>query len=504
MSGIGVRLNKLYSKNTLVTTVAGVCYSTIVTIAPMVLVMVCIGVMQYFLGFNKESYASRELFSSTVLYIFIFSLLTASPFNSVISRYMSDVIFNETMDDIMPCFHVGLLLNVVLSSIVGLPVVIHEYIVGGVDFMYVFFSYAGYMSLMFVFYAMLYLSICKDYSKITIFYSIGMVVAFLLSWLLVKVFQFECTYGMLIGLTIGFFLTACLEMGQLKGYFKGNSRNYKGLLVYLGKYWQLIVANFGYTFGLYAHNFVFWFSDMQLVVVDTYIDAPIYDTASYMAMLTSISATVIFISNVEMRFHERYKDHSEMIIGGKLNDIIRARKRMFRQIAAEIMSIARIQFIISMVLFLVLIVVLPLIGVQGMVMTIYPSLAAAYFVIYILYCALIFLYYFNDLTGAVMTSVGFSVITVLGSIYCRDHLSPEYYGMGVFVGACIGWSIAFFRLRWVERNIERHIFCKGTIIKKGDGTRPQSIVYTKPVYLQNVNFKYSNAELQKYTAEEQR
>ena len=157
MAGIGVRLNKIYGKNTLTTDLVGVGYSTVVTIAPMLVVIGAIVAMEYFLGFSRIGYRERELFSSTILYIFIFSLLTAAPFNSVLSRYMSDVIYNETYEDILPCYYLGLLMNVVFSALPGIPFCIHEHFVGGVNVIYVFTGYCGYMALVFVFYSMLYL-----------------------------------------------------------------------------------------------------------------------------------------------------------------------------------------------------------------------------------------------------------------------------------------------------------------------------------------------------------
>ena len=104
MAGIGVRLNNIFGKNTLVTNLVGFGYSSVMTIAPMCMVIGAILVMQYLLGFSKLGYTPRELFACTVLYIFIFSLLTCSPFNAVLSRYLSDIIYNETYADILPCF----------------------------------------------------------------------------------------------------------------------------------------------------------------------------------------------------------------------------------------------------------------------------------------------------------------------------------------------------------------------------------------------------------------
>ena len=99
MAGIGVRLNKIYEKNTITTDLYGAGYSVVVTIAPMLVVIGALIFMEWALEFSTLGFAARELFSCTILYIFIFALLTAAPFNSVLSRYMSDVIYEEKYED---------------------------------------------------------------------------------------------------------------------------------------------------------------------------------------------------------------------------------------------------------------------------------------------------------------------------------------------------------------------------------------------------------------------
>ena len=56
MAGIGVKLNKIYSKNTITTNLIGFAYSTIITIAPMIVVIGAVIIMQLLLGFNKLDY----------------------------------------------------------------------------------------------------------------------------------------------------------------------------------------------------------------------------------------------------------------------------------------------------------------------------------------------------------------------------------------------------------------------------------------------------------------
>ena len=108
-------------------------YSTVMTIAPMLTVIGALCIMEYFLDFSSVGYVTRELFSCTVLYIFIFALLTASPFNSVLSKYMSDVIYEETYATLWhaimsDCFKYSFEFSARNS------VCIHEYLVGKVGY----------------------------------------------------------------------------------------------------------------------------------------------------------------------------------------------------------------------------------------------------------------------------------------------------------------------------------------------------------------------------------
>jgi uncharacterized membrane protein len=476
VAGIGVKLNKIFEKKSILSGMFGVAYSTTATVAPMFLVIGVVILMQWVMGYSKIAYSSRELFASTILYIFIFSLLCAAPFSAVLSKYLSDTIFEERYEDIMPCFYVGLVMNVLLGSVVGIPFCVRETIVGGVPIYYTMTTYLGFMSLILVFYSMLYLSITKDYSKITLYFFIGMFTAFLLSlWFRFRL-EFEVTYSVLLALVIGFCIVASLEIARIHAYFHDNSGRYRQVLKYFRKYWQLIAVNFIYVLGLYIHNFVFWTTDEHTIVVKSFVSHTTYDMATCLAMFTNLSATVIFISRIEMHFHERYRAYSEAVIGGRGIDIRNAKSRMFRALSTEIMSLARLQFIITVVAYLFCIILLPLFGFGGETMQIYPLLAVAYFIMFLMYALILFLYYFNDLYGAILTSLAFLIGTFAGALLAI-HLPVIWYGSGLLIGASAGWITGYLRLHWIEVHIDEHIFCNGHILKSGAGSRPDNRVY---------------------------
>lgn len=478
MTGIGVRLNKFFGNRSITASLAGVAYGTSLTVAPMVLVIGVLLLLEWILGFDTLDYYSRELFSCTILYIFIFAMLTASPFNSLLSKYMQDAIFEERYQDILPCYYLGLLMNIVLSCLLGIPFCLWEHFVGSVPVAYVFTGFCGFISLVLVFYSQLYLSICKDYGRISLFYLVGLVVTFFLSLALRYWVKWTITESMLMGFTVGFFLIAVLEYGSVRRYFVANSNRFRPVLRYFWLYWQLVAVNFFYTLGLYIHNFVFWTTDLRMVVAKSFVCAQPYDMATCLAVFTNISATVIFIARVEMFFHSRYKAYSESVIGGRLSDIQNNKREVFREISNQLMDLARIQFIISIVVYLILVVVLPRFGFAGLVMRIYPCLAAGYFILFQAYAEILFLYYFKDMWGAVLTAMGFCLVTFLGSIV-STYLPDIWYGAGVAAGSFAGWTIGYLRLRWVERNMDFQVFCQGKLIAQGKGPHPSGQVYQR-------------------------
>ncbi len=478
MAGVGIKLNRIYEKKSIAADFLGFLYSVVITVAPILLIIGTILLMGYFLGFGEVDYLDRELFSCTVLYIFIFGLLSVSPFNAVLSKYMQDAIYEERFQDILPCYYLGLVMTLALGCLMGIPFCLWEHFVGEVDVFYVFVGYCGYISMILVFYSMIYLSICKDYERISIFFLLGMAAAFLLSLVLRFLFHREITESMLVSLTVGFFLTAVLEFAAVRRYFPKNSNRYLPVLRYFRKWWKLVVTNFAYILGLYIHNFVFWTDDSRMVVVRSFVCNEPYDMATCIAMFTNLSATIIFITRVEMHFHEKYKLYSEAVIGGKRTDIENAKKRMFRQLGIELMNLVRVQFIISVAIYLLCVVFLPQFGFAGRVMRIYPCLAAGYFILFLMYSAILFLYYFNDLTGAVFTTLSFCAVTGVGSFFAME-LPEIWYGIGLVAGAFVGWTIAYIRLRWVERHLDTHIFCQGQLVRREFGAKPSGKVYER-------------------------
>ena len=63
MAGIGVRLNRIFEKNTLTTNLVGFFYSTVVTVAPMFVIIINLILMEYLLDFASVGRAVSGYFT---------------------------------------------------------------------------------------------------------------------------------------------------------------------------------------------------------------------------------------------------------------------------------------------------------------------------------------------------------------------------------------------------------------------------------------------------------
>lgn len=477
MAGIGYELKKIFKEESILSLTGGVAYSSVVVVGPTIVIISTIIALYTLLSFTTIPYYERELLSSTILYAFIFSLLLTSPFNGVMSRYIADKIYEEKYEDILPSFYMGIFLTVSLGAIIGLPFLYRLIFIGNVDVFFACVSYLLFVALIITLYSMTYLSATKDYKFIAIFYGIGMLTAFLLSLLFNSLGLIEIK-AILYGLTIGFLMIALLEFSYMKKYFTTNSGDYWDSLHYFKEQKHIWMSHFFYVLGLYIHNFVFWFHPSNLIIAKSYVSMQSYDMATFLAMFTNISTSILFTVMAETKFHTKYQKYNEAVIGKTWEEIEMQKNFMFKLLVKQLSYILSIQFIITGVIFLIALYLFPRIGLSGSILLIYPALVAAFLAIFLMYSNMIFMAYFNDNKGANLTSIVFFIAVFIGSLI-SFNFSAQYYGVGAFVGAFIGWSFSFFRLRYVERNFDEHIFCNVQIIENKIGPKPSNVAYRR-------------------------
>ncbi len=479
MAGIGFELKKIYKEESVGRNLLGAMYSTLVTVGPTVIVIAAILTMYLLLEYSDVGYYHRELLSSTILYVFIFAVIITAPFNAVFSRYLADKIYCEESKDILPSFFAGITILGIIGTAIALPVMLRLYFVGGVDVYYIFASYLLWIEELLLFFSMTYLYATKDYRVIAISFISGMGLALGLSALLHYYIGMETTRSILYGLTAGIFLAACVNGAYICYFFREHSKNYRECLSYIKKFFPVFLANLLYFGGLYVHNFIFWTVEGRIIVAETYISMQPYDMATCLALFTNISTIIMFTVMAETKFHIKFSGYTSAVNGSTLKKIKKEKESMFYLLMKQISHIFGIQIIITILFYLLIKIFSSSMGFGGMTLEIYPALAVAYLVIFLMYGNMVYLFYFNDNRGALLTGLIFIVCGGIGAWISKDF-TVDAYGVGILVGSVIGWTFTFFRIRYMEKHFEEHIFCNQKIVEvRQVKKKSEDIIYKK-------------------------
>jgi uncharacterized membrane protein len=130
---------------------------------------------------------------------------------------------------------------------------------------------------------------------------------------------------------------------------------------------------------------------------------------------------------------------------------------MVRTITLELFYIYEVQLIITLLLTSLGIIFLPMIGYGGLVLNYFPILGISLYTTSLMYFTTVFLYYFDDQAGSLMTMLVFFVVTLATTLFVLRLVFPHY--------PCrFGWEhgqliYAFLRLRATTGHINAQLFC---------------------------------------------
>ena len=121
MAGIGFELKKLFRRQSLTAKFSAVLYSVFSTIGHLLVVIGALIAVKFFLLNSDMPLNDQRLYSSIILYSFVFPLIFTSGICIIISRYLADMMWQDKTEDILASVYGAL---VVYCSLASIPAVI--------------------------------------------------------------------------------------------------------------------------------------------------------------------------------------------------------------------------------------------------------------------------------------------------------------------------------------------------------------------------------------------
>ncbi len=459
MAGVGFELRKLFRGQGIIRSVKAYAYSSMTTVGPMVLCMLMISAMQVIMQRSGSSLTDRELFTATVVYAFIFSVLITGGISLLLTRFIADRMYEQKFEYLLPSYYgsIGVCLPVGALAAWGF---LHGV---SAEPAYKLAAYLLFAELIVIWLQAVLLSALKDYKRIVRNFAYGVCAATAGAWLWFRYTPYHDALSVLAFMDLGLFITIGLISRHFEQLFpRAESRRFWTFLSYIKRYPSLLgIGTFMYA-GVYVHSFVYWFGSGGETVAGAYRISHFYDLPVFYAYLSVIPTLVTFVVSVETSFYEKFRDYyTKIISGGTLKQIERAKREMQRTLMLEISFVMEIQLLFTILSLALGIKFLPLTGMTMAQLDTFKILVLGYFLFIITFVLLLLMLYYDDRKGVLLISGAFVALNA-GLSYWT--MTWGYNGLGMFLAALAVLLAALARLTAYVRNIDYYTFCSQPIM----------------------------------------
>ena len=459
MAGIGFELRKIYGRKTLAADIIGSVYATMTAVGPSILTALLLIGLKFLMDRSDISELESRFFISSFTYIFLIAILISSFFSTTLSRYISDCIFGKAERELCGSVFGVLTVGTVAAGILMFLLCFGMYRYSGVPVYFLVIYYCLGVLVTNTYNIMTYVSALKQYKEVTFSYFTGLLLAALLYMVCAYLLKWPVILSAYFGLAWGYFLVVLLLVFWCVKAFGKPDIHYFAFLRYFIKFPKLTISGFCYMLGFYIATIIYWeFSDMR-EQVSIFRTAPAYDLAMFMAIAVNMSALVIFMVKVETAFFEKYVVYLSALNQGSYDRIEKERENMNHIIHYQLFFVYEVQLIITVVLICLANVFFPYLNISSQVLNMFMILSMGLYTVFCMYFTVIFLYYFEDHTGACIGPCVFLfVTTVLALIACI--FGKPLYTLPLLAGGLCGWILSFWRLRYRLAHLNAFLMCR--------------------------------------------
>lgn len=346
MAGIGLRLNKVIARGTYLESLTAFLSSVIITSGPWLSTLIALAL----LGSASVAFlplTDRSLLFATITYAFSASLIMTGGPQMVLTRYLADRLYLEDHACVAPTCNGVLLLAIVPAS----GVAVLYLVTAPFDLRLRLVTTTLFMTMTLTWLLVIFLSATRSYLRLFLIFlsasalSIGAAIG---------LGHLGGLLGTLGGFTLGQMVGVALLISRVYREFLPINGIDLRFLTYFWRFKSLFALGTLYAIGLWADQFLWWFSPGGTVIGGYFHLFPAYDTAKMIPLLTTIPGSALFLVYLEVNFYHHYRDFYQYIRArGSLHQIRAAKAGMMEAVQSGFAAIIGVQCIMGMLLFAV-------------------------------------------------------------------------------------------------------------------------------------------------------
>ena len=462
MAGIGFSLKRLFNKRGVFSLCRAYGYAGIICAGPMILGVLMLAGVSLTARLAGMPAHDRELMNCMLTYTLLLSLTVTSWFNMVTTRYVSDMIYEEKLDRIMPSLYGSCSIMLVIG---GLLYGVFLWF-SGVDFRYQILCLWFSLILIVVWMEIVYLTAIKDYKGIVLAFAVSLLLGFFFALVLVIIGWVSIT-SLMLCIIIAYGVLMVWYYKLLLDYFPKSDVSKYAFLRWFDKYRSLAFTGGFINIGLFAHLVIMYFGPLQVQVEGLFYGAPAHDVPALFAFFSILITTVNFVTSVEVRFYPAYRNYYSLFNdNGSIRDIEQAETEMLTILKQELTFSGHKQ-LISTILFVVFgsyVLEWMSLGFTDTSIGIFRFLCTGYGVYAISNSIMLILLYFEDYTGALFGTMAFALVSVAATVLQILFGRPEFFGLGFLLGGVVFYFIVWLRLEWYTKRLPYFLLCRKSLI----------------------------------------
>lgn len=471
MAGIGFELRKAIQQETLKSKASGYAGAAFSSSGSMLVGIVLFFFIQMGAKIEHIPQETTDRFMCFVTNTMFFSMIVVAIFSLVLSRYVSNCIYEDKYEKVMPSFIGASSLISTLGGIIFIVIMV----VSGLPLEEIISLLILFVVLTNCWLLMSYITVIKNYKWITVAYLSAFAVAmlFLVAICLLTVLSMV---KMIIILTIGFSIVDIILFWAVYRAFPNQDNSFLAFMNEFRTSPALGVISLFMMIGMLGHFWVTWFSSAESVTaIGLFRFGPNYDFPAIVAYFSTIPASIYFVTIFETTFSEKYQRYFYLLgHSGTLSEVNAAREEMIEAISTGIRKIAQIQ-VISCLLFTTvggkLLAVLN-IGMTETMLDTFRIFCVGYSLYFIANAIVLLHLYFVNEKRIVWSTLIFAVFTTLSAYVSAKYL-PDTFGSGFFIMCGVLVIIVGCQLVKYLKKIEYHVFTdhSNRVSLKGKGTK---------------------------------
>lgn len=472
MAGIGFSLKRLFGRKGLFGLCQAYGYAGLICAGPMILGVILLTGVSFVSGLAGMARHDSELLNAMLTYCLLVALTFTSIFNMVNTRYVSDMLYQEKPERVMPSFH-GCLAVMLPPACLVWGVFLHF---SGVDLLYRALCMWFAAILMVVWMQMNYLNALKDYKALVSDFAVCLAAGFACAALLLvlRLVSVATLFGSVI-LAYGLLMVSYYR--RLLEFFPRSAGHSLLFLSYFERFRQLSATGVFVNIGLFAHLVIMFYGPVGQHVEGLFRSAPVYDVAALCAFFSILVTTVNFVTSVETNFYPRYHTYYSLFNDeGSIRDIDQAGDEMLAVLRRELAYNGFKQLFCTVgfvVLGSLVLQNLPL-GITDSSLVVFRILCVGYGLYALANTMMLVLLYFEDYAGALAATAAFAVLSVAGTLVQTWLFGASYLGVGFMLGGMAFYLIAYVRLEWYTRRLPYFLLGRQAMVpceNKGPLTR---------------------------------